>query len=58
MLDSVNEPGELSQWQCCDDSIINIVLTLLLLLALFPTGALDHFGQPDMFFFGLTVTRK
>ena len=30
-----NEPGELSQWFCHDDSIINIVLELLLLSLLF-----------------------
>jgi len=29
---SSNEPGELSQWFCHDDSTINIVLELLLLL--------------------------
>jgi len=31
---SLNEPGELSQWLCHDDSTINIVLELLLLLLL------------------------
>jgi len=31
-LYSSNEPGELSQWLCHDDSTINIVLELLLLL--------------------------
>ena len=34
VLHSSNEPGELSQWLCHDDSIINIVLELLLLLLL------------------------
>jgi len=29
-----NDPGELSQWLCHDDSIINIALELLLLLLL------------------------
>ena len=32
VLHSSNEPGELWQWLCHDDSIINIVLVLLLLL--------------------------
>ena len=32
VLHSSNEPGELSQWLCHDDSTINIVLELLLLL--------------------------
>ena len=31
VLHSSNEPGELSQWLCRDDSTINIVLDLLLL---------------------------
>jgi len=31
---NLNEPGELSQWLCHDDSTINIVLELLLLLLL------------------------
>ena len=31
---SSNEPGELSQWLCHDDSTINIVVKLLLLLLL------------------------
>ena len=31
---SSNEPGELSQWLCHDDSTVNIVLELLLLLLL------------------------
>jgi len=28
MLHSSNEPGELSQWQCHDDSTINIVVAI------------------------------
>ena len=31
VLHSSNEPGELSQWLCHDDSTINIVLKLLLI---------------------------
>jgi len=34
VLHSSNEPGELWQWLCHDDSTINIVLELLLLLLL------------------------
>ena len=34
VLHSSNEPRELSQWLCHDDSTINIVLELLLLLLL------------------------
>jgi len=33
ILHSSNELGELSQWLCHDDSTINIVLELLLLLS-------------------------
>jgi len=35
ILHSSDESGELSQWLCHDDSTINIVLELLLLLLLF-----------------------
>jgi len=34
ILHSSNEPGELSQWLCHDDSTINITLELLLLFVL------------------------
>ena len=34
VLHSSNEPGELSQWLCHEDSTINIVLELLFLLLL------------------------
>jgi len=36
VLHSSNEPGELSQWLCHDDSTVNIVLKLLLLLQVVP----------------------
>ena len=36
VLHSSNEPGELSQWLCHDDSIINIVLLLLLIIIIIP----------------------
>ena len=35
VLYSSNEPGELSQWLCYDDSTINIFFELLLLLLLY-----------------------
>ena len=35
VLHSSNEPGELSQWLCHDDSTINIVLELLLLCIIY-----------------------
>jgi len=34
ILHSSNEPGELSQWLCHDDSTINIVVIIILLLLL------------------------
>ena len=42
VLHSSNEPGELSQWLCHDDSTINIVLELLLLLLLLMTLTLTE----------------
>jgi len=39
-----SEPGELSQWLCHDDSTINIVLELLLVLLLVLLSA--HVHQP------------
>jgi len=35
VLHSSNEPGELSQWLCRDDSTINIVLELVIIIILF-----------------------
>ena len=32
VLHSSNEPGELSQWLCHDDSTMNIVLDIIILL--------------------------
>jgi len=31
-LHSSNEPGELSQWLCHDDSTINIILVIIIIL--------------------------
>jgi len=36
VLHSSNEPGELSQWLCSDDSTINMVLDIIILLLLNP----------------------
>jgi len=33
ILHSSNEPGELSQWLCHDDSTINIVLVIIIMKA-------------------------
>jgi len=42
-----NEPGELSQWLCHDDSIINIVLDInILLLLLLLLLLYNTFQQP------------
>jgi len=32
ILHSSNEPGELSQWLCHDDSIINIVVLIIIII--------------------------
>ena len=34
VLHSLNEPGELSQWFCHDDSTINMVLDIVIFFAL------------------------
>ena len=34
ILHSSNEPGELSQWLCHDDSTINIVLDIIIIILL------------------------
>jgi len=34
ILHSSNEPGELSQWLCDDDSTINIVLVIIIIIFL------------------------
>jgi len=33
ILHSSNEPGELSQWLCHDDSTINIVLVIIIIMS-------------------------
>ena len=34
-LHSSNEPGELSQWLCHDDSTINIVIVIIIIIIIF-----------------------
>ena len=40
ILHSSNEPGELSQWLCHDDSTINIVLVNIIIIII-----IGHFGD-------------
>jgi len=37
ILHSSNEPGELSQWLCHDDSTINIVLVIIIIIIIVNT---------------------
>jgi len=34
-LHSSNEPGELSQWLCHDDSTINIILVIIIIIIMY-----------------------
>jgi len=36
ILHSSNEPGELSQWLCHDDSTINIVVLIIIIIIITP----------------------
>jgi len=38
ILHSSNEPGELSQWFCHDDSTINIALVIIIIIIIYYTG--------------------
>ena len=38
VLHSSNEPGELSQWLCHDDSTINIVLLIIIIIIIIING--------------------
>ena len=38
ILHSSNEPGELSQWLCHDDSTINIVLVIIIIIIIVLSG--------------------
>jgi len=40
VLHSSNEPGELSQWLCHDDSTINIVVLIIIIIIIID----KHFG--------------
>jgi len=44
ILHSSNEPGELSQWLCHDDSTINIVVLIIIIIII--TCPLCH-SNPD-----------
>ena len=37
-LHSSNEPGELSQWLCHDDSTINIILVIIIIIIINPNS--------------------
>jgi len=39
ILHSSNEPGELSQWLCRDDSTINIVVVIIIIIIIISTDA-------------------
>ena len=39
ILHSSNEPGELSQWLCHDDSTINIVVLIIIIIIIISSGA-------------------
>jgi len=49
ILHSSNEPGELSQWLCHNDSTINIVVLIIIIIIII--------GDPffSIFFFGVTT---
>jgi len=42
ILHSSNEPGELSQWLCHDDSTINIVVLIIIIIRHFSQHATMH----------------
>jgi len=44
-LHSSNEPGELSQWLCHDDSTINIVVVIIIIIIIIPLA--DERGLAD-----------
>ena len=45
ILHSSNEPGELSQWLCHDDSTINIVVLIIIIII----GCSDDYGKVKRF---------
>jgi len=54
-LHSSNEPGEFSQWLCHDDSTINIVLELLLLISNILCLLLVNLHTGDIFILNYAV---
>ena len=44
ILHSSNEPGELSQWLCHDDSTINIVLVFFFLMLMYKLQSTEDSG--------------
>ena len=42
-LHSSDEPGELSQWLCHDESIINIVLDIIIIIIIISLGRRNFF---------------
>ena len=52
ILHTSNEPGEFSQWLCHDDSAINIVLVIILLLL----SASLYFSKEALIEIGCVVT--
>jgi len=43
-IQSSNEPGELSQWLCHDDSTINIVLDIIIIIIIIIIRYFGHFN--------------
>jgi len=44
ILHSSNEPGELSQWLCHDDSTINIVVLIIIIIIIIRVGRRRNTG--------------
>jgi len=47
VLHSSNEPGELSQWLCHDDSTINIVLDIIIIIKCLPVHEISTSGDME-----------
>ena len=48
ILHSSNEPGELSQWLCHDDSTINIVLDIIIIIIII---IISYRSDPNLAYF-------
>jgi len=46
-LHSSNEPGELSQWLCHDDSTINIILVIIIIIIIVCPSVCFHFVRSN-----------